>query len=104
MKTIVGLSDDIAKDNNNDNYDTQYRSHFDQTYGSRGYAFDRYQPAYIYGAGLANETRFHGREWSSIEPDVRRDWESRGSEAWEEFKDAVRYGWENVKDVVRSVA
>jgi uncharacterized protein (TIGR02271 family) len=85
----------------NGNYDTQYRSHFDQTYGSRGYDYTRYQPAYTYGAGLANETRFHGRDWTSIEADVRRDWESRNRGPWEEFKDAVRYGWENLKSDVR---
>ena len=83
--------------------DTRFRSHFDQTYGNRGYAFSRYQPAYTYGAGLAGETRFHGRDWNSIETDVRRDWESRNSGPWEEFKDAVRYGWENVKDAVRDM-
>lgn len=85
----------------NGNYDTRFRSHFDQTYGKRGYKYDLYQPAYTYGAGLANEQRFHGRDWTSIEPDVRRDWESRNSGAWEEFKDAVRYGWENLKSDVR---
>ena len=85
------------------NYDTRFRSHFDQTYGNRGYKFDRYQPAYTYGAGLSNEQRFHGRDWTSIEADVRRDWESRNSGPWEEFKDAVRYGWENVKDAVRDM-
>lgn len=88
----------------NGNYDTRYRSHFDQTYGTRGYTYDLYQPAYTYGSGLVNEQRFHGRDWTSIEADVRRDWESRNSGAWEEFKDAVRYGWENVKDAVRGTA
>lgn len=85
------------------NYDTRFRTHFDQTYGNRGYTFDRYQPAYTYGAGLSNEQRFHGRDWAIIEADVRRDWESRNSGPWEEFKDAVRYGWENVKDAVRDM-
>lgn len=86
------------------NDDAQYRSHFDQTYGSRGYAYSRYQPAYIYGARLADETRFVGRDWSSIETDVRRDWESRDGGAWEEFRDAVRYAWENGKDAAGDVA
>jgi hypothetical protein len=89
--TTMGISD----------IDTRYRTHFDQTYGSRGYAFGRYQPAYQYGYGLASEPRFAGREWSTIEMDVRRDWESRNAGPWEEFKDAVRYGWESVKDAVR---
>ncbi len=82
--------------------DTRYRRHFDSTYGSRGYGYNRYQPAYQYGYTLGSEPRFAGREWSSIEADVRRDWESRNAgNAWEDFKDAVRYGWENVKSAVR---
>ena len=84
--------------------DARFRTHFNQTYGNRGYAFSRYQPAYTYGSGLANEQRFHGRDWTSIEADVRRDWESRAGGAWDEFKDAVRYGWENVKDAARDAA
>lgn len=85
------------------NYDTLYRSHFDQFYGNRGYQFDSYQPAYSYGATLANNPRYQGRDWSLIEADVRRDWESRnqGQGLWEDFKDAVRYGWEEVKQAVR---
>jgi uncharacterized protein (TIGR02271 family) len=94
---------EVEKMGNGNNYDTRFRSHFDQTYGNRGYTFDRYQPAYTYGAGLSHEQRFHGRDWTSIEADVRRDWESRNSGPWEEFKDAVRYGWENVKDAVRDM-
>ena len=94
---------DVEKMGNGD-YDARYRTHFDQTYGSRGYAYGRYQPAYTYGAGLAGESRYAGRDWSAIEADVRRDWESRNSGPWEEFKDAVRYGWENVKDAVRDAA
>ena len=100
--TIRRTRVDVEKmGNGNSDYDTHFRSHFDQTYGPRGYDYTRYQPAYTYGAGLANETRFHGRDWNSIEADVRRDWESRNSGAWEEFKDAVRYGWENLKSDVR---
>ncbi len=101
--TIRRTQVDVEKvGNGSSDYDTHFRTHFDQTYGSRGYAYSRYQPAYTYGAGLSNETRFTGRDWNSIEADVRRDWESRGSGPWEEFKDAVRYGWENVKSTVRN--
>jgi len=70
------------------------RSHFDRTYGRRGYTFSRYLPAYHYGAGLAQQPRFVDRAWSHIEEDVRRDWESRDAGPWLEFRDAVRYAWE----------
>ncbi len=102
--TIRRTRVDVEKvGNGSKDYDTRFRSHFDQTYGSRGYDYNRYQPAYTYGSGLVNEARFRGHDWNSIEADVRRDWESRNGGAWEEFKDAVRYGWENVKDAVRDI-
>ncbi|HOU41087.1 MAG TPA: hypothetical protein PK829_07445 [Promineifilum sp.] len=72
----------------------RYRSHFNRTYGRRGYTFSRYLPAYRYGAKLLQQPRFANRSWSSIEKDVRRDWESRNAEPWPDFHDAVRYAWE----------
>ena len=56
-----------------------------------------YAPAYQYGSTVGGDARYSGRDWSAIEPDIRRDWETshRGS-AWENFKDAVRHGWESV--------
>jgi len=74
-----------------------FRTHYQTHYANTGRAYDDYAPAYQYGSTLANDTRYKGRDWSAIEPDARRDWETshRGS-AWENFKDAVRHGWESV--------
>jgi uncharacterized protein (TIGR02271 family) len=79
-------------------YANDFRSNFTSKYGNRGYTYDRYEPAYRYGYTLASDKRYAGKDWSVIESDVRRDWETnhRGS-AWEDFKDSVRYGWERVK-------
>ena len=77
-----------------DDVERRYRSHFDRTYGRRGYTFSRYLPAYRYGAKLVQQLRFVNRAWSHIEEDVRRDWESRDAGPWPEFRDAVRYAWE----------
>jgi uncharacterized protein (TIGR02271 family) len=76
----------------------RYRAHYRTNYGSSGRSFEEYAPAYEYGSTVASDTRFSGRDWNTIEPDVRRDWEvnHRGT-AWENFKDAVRHGWENVR-------
>lgn len=74
-----------------------FRTHYQTHYANTGRAYDDYAPAYQYGSTLANDTRYKGRDWSAIESDARRDWETshRGS-AWENFKDAVRHGWESV--------
>lgn len=80
-----------------DAYDADFRSDFDRTYASRGYTYDRYEPAYRYGYTLVREDRYRDREWNDIEPDVRRDWESRNQGLWEDVKDAVRYAWDKVR-------
>lgn len=82
-------------------YDTGWRTHYNQYFGSTGRGYDYYQPGYRYGYDLANNTRYSGRDWDLIEPDVRRDWEATGRGAWEDFKDAIRHGWNEVKQAVR---
>ena len=56
-----------------------------------------YSPAYKFGHTYGTDSRYHGREWNTVEKDVRRDWESRGQGAWTEFKDAIRHGWDKVR-------
>ena len=76
----------------------RYRTHYRTNYGSTGRSFEEYAPAYEYGSTVASDARFGGRDWSAIEPDVRREWETKNrGGAWENFKDAVRHGWENVR-------
>lgn len=82
-----------------DSYATDFRNNFASTYGNRGYAYDRYEPAYRYGYTLASDTRYSGKNWNAIEADVRRDWEknNQGQGAWEDFKDSIRYAWDKVR-------
>lgn len=83
-------------------YDADWRSDFDTNYASSGYTYDQYRPAYEYGYGLANDSRYTGRSWDDIEMDARRDWESRYADTpWDDFKQAVRSGWERTKDAFR---
>lgn len=58
---------------------------------------ERYAPAYKYGSTVAGDVRYRDTEWDKAEPDIRRDWESRGHGKWEEFKEAVRHGWDRVR-------
>jgi hypothetical protein len=74
-----------------------YRQDFETRYVGRGYRYEEHAPAYQYGATCATDPRYTNREWQTIEPEVRRDWEARGSGTWEKFKDSVRYGWDKVR-------
>lgn len=81
-----------------ESFDTDFRSNFTTTYGTRGQTYERYVPAYRYGYTLATDERYRGRDWAAIEADARRSWNtSQGP--WEDFKDAVRYAWDKVRGV-----
>jgi hypothetical protein len=76
-----------------------FRMHHSDTYADA--SFEEFEPAYRYGWEAGNDTRYRGRSWSEIEPDLRRDWERRSPDGgWERFKSAVRRGWERTSDAV----
>jgi uncharacterized protein (TIGR02271 family) len=77
-------------------YDSDFRTHWQSNYGSRGGSYETYQPAYRYGYDLGSDSRYKGRSWREVEPEARRDWENTNKGTWEEFKDSVRHGWERV--------
>jgi len=77
--------------------DSEFRTHYQTQYANTGRPYDDYAPAYEYGSRLAGDARYHGRDWTAMESNVRRDWEaSHPGSAWANFKDAVRHGWERV--------
>jgi len=81
-----------------DAYATDFRSNFTTKYGSRGYSYDRYEPAYRYGYTLANDKRYTGKDWAAIESEAQREWEkNHQGTAWEDFKDSIRYAWDRVR-------
>jgi uncharacterized protein (TIGR02271 family) len=75
--------------------DADYRDNFNSTYASTGKTFDDYRPAYQFGHQLSTDRRFAGKDWSAVEADARRDWETArpGESTWEKFKDGVRYAY-----------
>lgn len=79
-------------------YDTSYRNHFNTNYGSSGYTYDQYMPAYRYGYDLRNSSKYRGRQWNEIESDVRTNWESKNPNSWENFKGSIRHAWDSVTD------
>lgn len=85
---------DLATDSGGDD---DFRSHFQSRLAASGSRFEDYEPAYRYGAGLSADSRYSGRSWDTVEPDLRRDWErSHPGSDWERFKSAVRHGWERL--------
>jgi hypothetical protein len=64
---------------------------------SRGRTFDQLSGGYRYGVDAA--TRYPGKAWTDVEPDLRRDWNTyqyRGQSTWEDIKDAVRDAWDRM--------
>lgn len=90
---------DVAPNTNTgwDGYDTFFQRDFQSRYGSSGYAYADYQPAYRYGYDLAHNPNYQNYDWEMIEPSARQEWERRGLRgAWDDMKGAVRRAWETV--------
>jgi hypothetical protein len=84
--------------------DAYWRQNFStRPYVSPGSSYDDYQVAYR--SGWEWSSRYPGRRFEEVEPDLRRDWESsKGGKArleWERAKNAVRDAWNRVESRVR---
>lgn len=70
------------------------------SYWTSGGKYEDYQPAFQYGAELAeNELKHLNRNWQEVEPSAHAAWElyNRDSESsWERNKDAIKFGWDTV--------
>ena len=77
--------------------DTYFHAHWLDTYSYIGGTYQEYDPAYRYGASMANNATYQGSAWEDVEPQLQSEWESRHPESrWEKFKEAVRAGWERM--------
>jgi uncharacterized protein (TIGR02271 family) len=76
-------------------YQSRWRSSFDTNYASTG-TWDEFDPAYRYGYDLANNPRYSDYDWSRVESDARREWESSRPNTWDRFKAAIREAWRDV--------
>jgi hypothetical protein len=82
-----------------DYYESDFRRNFDDSYSSRGYAYNQFQPAYRYGYDLANNEQYRGYDWNRLEPEARTRWTTdHPDNAWEDFKDAIRHAWDQVRN------
>jgi len=50
---------------------------------------------------IAADQRYRGRDWDSVEPEFRQNFESRyPGNRWDQFKDAVRRNWDRTRNKV----
>jgi hypothetical protein len=92
--TGSNLSSGMTGSRTFDTYESDFRSDYTNRFANRGFTYNQFQPAYRYGYDLASNERYQGRDWSSVEMDVQRDWESQHPDsAWEDFKDAIHYAY-----------
>lgn len=85
---------------NFEDYDQEFRRHYDDRYTTSQYNYDQYRPAYRYGHNLGSERSYQDKDWSTIEPAAKQRWEETNEGTWHEFKDAVRHAWNRAKQAV----
>jgi hypothetical protein len=90
------MREDMDHDTEFDMENPVYRNHYSTYLADSGYPYDYYVPAYKFGYGLTQDTRYQNQNWDRIEMDARRDWEREHPGTWERFKNSIRYAWEDL--------
>ena len=76
-------------------------NHRTRPYVGKDRTYDDYGPAYMYG--VDNYSRYPGKTFDQVEPDLSRDWQrakGKSSLAWEDAKHATRDSWQRLSDTV----
>lgn len=74
--------------------DTYFRAHWLDTFSYMGGTYQEYDPAYRYGASMANRATYQGSAWEDAETELRESWERDfPASRWDKVKEAVRAGW-----------
>jgi uncharacterized protein (TIGR02271 family) len=97
MASGTGMSSGDYADTAMTSDDSDYRTHWQNAYGTSGGRYEDYDAAYRYGSMQAGSERYKNYRWEDAESNMRSDWERDHPEsAWDKVKDAVRYGAERV--------
>ncbi len=72
--------------------DAAFRDHYRTTFARSGHDYNYYLPAYRFGYNLATDDRYADKDWTAIEPELRRFWEDYTPGSWDTFKEAIRFG------------
>lgn len=83
-----------------DTYATEFRRHYDTTYGSSGQGFNLYEPAYRFGFDAGTSDTFRGRSYGEIEPELRTEYEStHGAGSWDRIRGAVKHAFQQGREL-----
>jgi len=82
-----------------------FRQRWQQRQGTTGGRYEDYEPGYRYGYEMAQDPRYQGRDWSEIEPELRRNygtWGQRhgyqyGENDWDRFQESVHDAWDEAR-------
>jgi uncharacterized protein (TIGR02271 family) len=73
-----------------------FREHWQTNFASKG-RWDEYEPYYRYGFDRWNEGRWTNRGWTDVEPEFRRDWESRyPGKGWDVASNPIKHAWDHL--------
>ena len=81
-------------------YRAGFEAHHTETLRESGTPFEHYEPAYLYGYGLAIDPAYNTHGWEDVEPEVRAYYETEytdGRLPWEHYRDATAHAWHNVR-------
>jgi len=86
-----------------------YQQEWQRRYGSSGMRWQDVEPYRRYSYEMAHDQRYQGRDWATVEPELRRnygEWSRRqgyrsDESAWDRFKDQIRSAWEETRQTAR---
>jgi len=78
-------------------YEADFRRNYESNYADSGLSYDEYRPAYRYGYDLAKDPRYSNKNWDSIEPQAKRNWEEGGKGSWNKYEQAIKYAWQRAR-------
>jgi len=88
----------------NNDHDTYWRQNYaSRPYYEKGRTYEDYAPAYRFGHDSYSRYGSSGRTFAQVEPDLRRDYESRqggAGLAWDKAKHAVQDAWDRATNAV----
>lgn len=81
-------------------YEPRFRAHHRKTFGdTSAQGFDFYAPAYQHGFAYGTADANAGRDYATLEPDMRRSYEQEhGAGTWDKVKDAARHAFRSGRD------
>ncbi len=90
---------EVEVDENYDRFRGGFQEHFSQTNTGGTRTWDEAEPSYRFGYAAVGDQRWAGRPFEEVEPELRRDWESRsgGGDTWERVRDGIREAWERAR-------